>query len=307
MRRLFGIICFLLLIAGSLNAAEKIEIDRISVKDLQSIYDFYDYNGEKSYLMIPSYRYPPIFLRHFPIDFNSLSNETERNALFIKILAQLAIRTNDEILDKRLNILALADSSENGKKLTPKQMAFIEEKAAKYDVFTHHKGHLRYSYMLDELQHKIHVIPPSILITAAALETNWGTSRIVKEGNSLYKILNWYSDEGLKPLGEKEDDTYRIKTYPDILSSMQEFALKLNSELKYANFRGFRHQILGRRTPLLGSNLAPYLVWNSPLKNYAGLFDYTLAYYELNIIDKSILDSKIISKDLPKNLKDKTM
>ena len=151
-------------------------------------------------------------------------------------VAPLAIRVNDEILDERLNILALADSSENGKKLTPKQMAFIEEKAAKYDVFTHHKGHLRYSYMLDELQRKIHVIPPSILITAAALETNWGTSRIVKEGNSLYKILNWYSDEGLKPLGEKEDDTYRIKTYPDILSSMQEFALKLNSELKYANF-----------------------------------------------------------------------
>ncbi len=305
--RLFGIICFLMLIAGTLKAAETIELDKVSVKELQSIYDFYGYNGEKGYLMIPSYHYPPIFLRKFPTDFNSISDEAERNALFIKILAPLAIRINDEILDERMDILALAESSENGKMLTPKQKTLLEEKAAKYDVFTHQKDYLRYSYMLDELQRKIHVIPPSILITAAALETNWGTSRIVKEGNSLYKTLNWYSDQGLKPLGEKEDDSYRIRTYPDISSSMREFSLKLNSELKYADFREFRYQILGRRTPLLGSILAPYLVWNSPLKNYAGLFDYTLAYYELNIIDKSVLDSKIIGKDLPKNLKDKTM
>ena len=77
---------------------------------------------------------------------------------------------------------------------------------------------------------------PSILITGAALETNWGTSRIVKEGNSLYKTLIWHTNEGLKPIGEKEDDSYRIKTYPNIYTSMQEFALKINSSISFENF-----------------------------------------------------------------------
>ena len=85
---------------------------------------------------------------------------------------------------------------------------------------------------------------------------------------------------------------------------MQEFALKLNSSISFNEFREFRNQILERRTPLLGTMLAPQMVWNSPLQNYAGLFDYTLAYYELNIIDKSVLDSKMIEKSLPKKLQD---
>jgi len=52
-----------------------------------------------------------------------------------------------------------------------------------------------------------------------------------------------------------------------------------------------------------GNILAPYLIWKSPLKNYAGMFQYTLAYYELNIIDKSALDSTIDLNKLPKKLK----
>jgi hypothetical protein len=36
-------------------------------------------------------------------------------------------------------------------------------------------------------------------------------------------------------------------------------------------------------------------------------FEYTLAYYELNIIDKSVLNSKMIEKELPKHLKRLTL
>lgn len=302
MRRLFSFFLFSLLLAFPAAAADELELGSIKVKQLEEIYAFYGYEGEKGYLMLPSYHYPPIFLKYFPSDYNQISDEQQRNALFIKILAPLALRLNNEILAERKEIIAVAQNFQKNGELTPQEEKFIEEKAAKYDAFTRFKGHRRYSYLLDELQQRVHVVLPSILITAAALETNWGTSRIVKEGNALYKTLVWHTDEGLKPIGETEDDTYRIKTYPDIYASMQEFALKLNSALAFQDFRGFRNQFLARRTPLLGSVLAPYLIWNSPLKNYAGLFEYTLAYYELNIIDKSVLDSKMIDKKLPKKL-----
>ncbi len=44
-------------------------------------------------------------------------------------------------------------------------------------------------------------------------------------------------------------------------------------------------------------------MWNSPLKNYAGIIEYTIAFYELNIIDKSLLNSKMIDKPLPERFK----
>ena len=303
MKSLLFVLCFLLTLPLPAQAADKLELGRISVSELEEIYDFYGYHGEKDYLMIPSYHYPPIFLKYFPNDFAKITDEKKRNAMFIKILAPLTMKLNNEILAERKEILEISNYFQKHQELTKEQEKFIEDKATKYDIFTRFKGYRRYAYFLDELQAKVHVIPPSILITAAALETNWGTSRITKEGNSLYKALNWHSNEGLKPIGEKEDDSYRIKTYPDIYSSMQEFALKLNSSISFKELRGFRNKILERRTPLLGTMLAPHMVWNSPLKNYAGLFDYTLAYYELNIIDKSVLDSKMIENTLPKELK----
>ena len=304
MKSLLFVLCFLLTLPLPAKAADALNLGKISVAELEEIYDFYDYHGEKDYLMIPSYHYPPIFLKYFPSDFAKITDEKKRNAMFIKILAPLTMKLNNEILAERKEILAVLKDFQKHQELSSEQEKFIEDKATKYDVFTRLQGYRRYAYFLDELLKKVHVIPPSILITASALETNWGTSRIVKEGNSLYKALNWYSDEGLKPIGEKEDDSYRIKTYSDIYSSMQEFALKLNSSISFNEFREFRNQILERRTPLLGTMLAPQMVWNSPLQNYAGLFDYTLAYYELNIIDKSVLDSKMIEKSLPKKLQD---
>ena len=293
---------FFCLLIKPVIAAETLEIGKINTQKLEEIFSFYQYHGEKDYLMIPEYNYPPIFCNYFPDDFTKITDEKKRNALFIKILAPLTLKLNNQILSERNEIKSIAQDFKNQKTLSPKQISILEEKAKKYDVFTRLQGTYRQQYQIDELLIKVHVVAPSILIIAAALETNWGTSRIVKEGNSLYKTLVWHTDEGLKPIGETEDDTYRIKTYPNIYASMEEFALKLNSSISFDNFRGFRHQVIERKTLLLGSTLAPYLVWNSPLKNYAGLFEYTLSYYELNIIDKSILNSKMIAKELPQNL-----
>ena len=302
MFRLFWMLLFAFVWAKPLGATEII-LGKIKTAQLEKIFDFYNYGEEKGYLQARSYNYPPIFCKYFPIDFDKITDEKRRNALFVKILAPLAIKLNNEIMEERKEILEISNWFKQNKKISLKQEKFLEDEAKKYDVFTRLKGHQRTKYILSELLKKVHVVPPSILITAAALETNFGSSRIVKEGNSLYKQLEWHTNKGLKPIGEMEDDTYRIKIYPDIYASLQEFALKLNSGIQYHSFRGYRDEILWRGTPLLGSVLAPYMVWNSPLKNYAGLFDYTLAYYELNIIDKSVLNSKMISRPLPKELK----
>ena len=283
-------------------ATDFIEIGKIKTKQLEDIFNFYQYHGEKEYLMVPSYNYPPIFCQYFPEDFSTISDEKHRNAMFIKILAPLTLRLNNEIYAERKKLQKIASEFKKNHELNKEQEQHIEQLAKKYDVFTRMKGYRRYSYLIDELLQRIHVIPPSVLITAAALETNWGSSRIIKEANSLYKTLIWHTKDGLKPIGENEDDSYRIKIYPNIYSSLQEFALKINSALAFKDFRDFRHQIMQRRIQFLGTTVTPYLVWNSPLKNYAGLFDYTLSYYEFIIIDKSVLNSKMIDKSLPKDL-----
>lgn len=79
--------------------------------------------------------------------------------------------------------------------LSAEESRIIEKTAAEYDVFTRLKGYQRHKFLLTELLNRVDAVPPSFLIAAAAMETNWGTSRIVKEGNSLYKQLVWHSDK----------------------------------------------------------------------------------------------------------------
>ncbi len=272
----------------------------IPVNKLQKLYISAGYDGPRGYLLLKTRTYPRIFLKNFPPDFNSITDEKEKASLFIKILAPMVLKTNEDIFAERQTLINIRNKFAQNSKLNQKDIQTLEALAEKYDVFTRLKDDERTQYLTEELFTKIDIIPASILITAAALQTNWGTSRIVEEANSLYKTLNWYSEEGLKPIGEKEDNSYRIKTYPDIYRSIQEFALNLNSNVDFRSFRDFRLSHRKINPILTGTMLSPYVFLISNLQNYAGIFDYTLMYYELLEIDKSKLDDKIISEKISK-------
>lgn len=280
------------------SAAGELWLQDIPLSKLQDVYHRCGYEGKRGYLMLPSYKYPPVYLKNFPADYNSLTDETERNALFIKILAPLALKLNQDLLEERAVISAIAERFRQNPNLSAADIEILEAKAAKYDIFSRLKEDERWRYLISELLNRVDRIPPSIMITAAALETNWGTSRIVKEGNSLYKTLVWHTDKGLKPIGETTDDSYRIKIYPDIYASMHDFALKVNSHPSFTALRNFRREQRERTANISGLILAPYTYGSSVLKNYAGIFDYTMAYYELQVIDKSSLDATMIPEDI---------
>ena len=296
--KFFCFFAFFWILQTTFAQAEELWLKNISVLDLKKLYQESSYEGFKSYLMIPKHEYPPIFLENLPKGFSSITDETERNALFIKIIAPLALKLNQDILKERQVITSLNETFEKENKLSDKDIRLLEQKAEKYDIFSRLKGSERYAHLLAELLKRVDIIAPSIMITAAAIDTNWGTARISTEGNSLYKTYLWHTDKGLKPLGEKEDDSYRLKTYPSLYASMKEFALKINSHRAFHLMRIMRDE----RRPIeqypSGLLMAPYLLGNSPLKNYAGLFEYTMAYYEFLEIDKSSLADNMLTKDL---------
>ena len=301
-RRLGAIILILLALATPARAAEELWLKPLTLSQLQEIYRFYDYSGERGYLRLPSYHYPPIFLSSFPADFATLTDDKERAAMFIKIAAPLALKVNQDISAERSEVLAMKKDFAARQELSPVQNKRLEDLAQKYDLFIRLKGYPRTKHLLNELLQRIDTMPPSFLIAMSALETDFGTSRIIKDGNAFYKQLSWHTDKGLKPEGETEDNSYRIKTYPSLYASMSDFALKLNSAIAYRPMRDARSAWRYRGDVLQGTTLAYSLLMHSPLKNYAGILEYTIAFYELNIIDKSVLDSTIISQPLPPQL-----
>ena len=265
---------------------EGIYIDNVNVAVLKKIFADYDYTE----FVRESKKIPPLMLQSMPFDFNDIKSKDERNKLFIQIMTPLVMKVNEDITIERKKLFDLKSANTKKEGLSEQQKKEIEDLAVKYDVFTKMKGKERYDIILEELTEKIDIIPASLLIAVAVAESNWGTAREVKEGNALFKEKEWFTDKGMKPAKE-DDDSYRIKVYPNLLSAIEDYALKLNKDINFSYFRVSRKFLRIHNQVLKGRVTVHNMVTGSPLENYAGLLNYILTFYDLVNIDESQLDS----------------
>lgn len=260
--------------------------DKITVAELQKL--LLD-NNSNYFIPRDNREIPAIFLKHMPEDFYQIKDENLRNELFIQILSPLALKLNNEILVQRKHLEEIEKTFSIKKKLNQNQIDWLEQKAKEYDVFTRLKGEKRIDSLIFKLKEKIDIIPPSVLIAIAGIETDWGQSRFVKEGNALYREIAWNDSSGMLPQDEEQDKSYSIKKFPTLYDSMKSFALKINSGINYDTMRTIRKEQRRRGKIIDGRSMASTFVLYSPQKNFIGLLDYTITFYELINVDASKL------------------
>ena len=256
-------------------------IENATVEELEAVYTKYKY---KRFRALDDDAYPAIFVKTLPIDFQEISSQKYRNELFIRILTPLALKINEEISNERHTLLRLEKSFIKNKTLTPNELERLENLTIKYDYFTREKGDIKIGLQFQNLKKRINIIPPSIFIAAAAMESNWGFSRPAKLANSLYKEKVWFTNEGLEPLENKEDG-YRFKIFDSLIESMRSFALTFNSNINYEHAWSARDGMIERLGVILGENIAYSLSNSSNLPNFVGILDYTTAFYDLFALD----------------------
>lgn len=248
--------------------------------------------GYDKFLYLGDKEYPRIFVETLPKDIDSVENKTIRNQLFMQIMLPHVLKINLEILQKRKKLLALQAEYDKNLDLSGQQCVFIEDMAKEYDVTTPFKDSRRCPKLLTGLIDKVDALPPSIVVAAAAIYTKWGTSRIALEGNNLFKMRNWYSDEGLEPIGEETTEPYRYKIYPSIEDSIRDYMFKVNTDVNYHQFRTARRLSHKRGDILYGKRLAWPFVLENNLTNYAGMLDYTITFYRLTFYDEATLEDE---------------
>ena len=262
-----------------------IYVENATVEELEALYKKHKY--QRFHFLKEDY-FPAIFVKSLPKDFQQIESQKYRNELFIRILTPLAIKINEEIDNERSTLLRLERNYKKNNSLTPEEIEKLETLAKKYDYFTRRKNNIRIEDQILNLKLRIDLVPPSILIATAAIESNWGFSRIANVANSLYKEKLWYTTEGLEPL-ENKDDGYRFKIFDSLIESMRSFALTFNSNINYSNVWEARKGIRARRGIVFGESIAYALAMSSKLPNFAGILDYTTAFYDLYSLDKGKL------------------
>ena len=139
-------------------------VEDATVEELEGLFYAVKYDD---YIFMPGMLYPAIFLKKIPKDFDKIEDESYRNRFFIQMLAPVAIKVADDLFAEREQMLRFKQEFEKNGILTDEQQKQLDDWAEQYDIFTRLKGHERTQYIFDELNKKLDIIPPSILIGVA--------------------------------------------------------------------------------------------------------------------------------------------
>lgn len=199
---------------------------------------------------------PRVRVAAFPADLGEVNRTVERKKLFFQSVVPLILLENERVLKERqwlTDILARVDA---GRPVAAYERAWLGALAERYDV----AGRPLDPGPRAELLKRVNVVPPSLALAMAALESGWGTSRFVGEGNNLFGQWTFRPGTGLVPLERPAGASYELAVFPDLSSSFRAYLHNLNTHWAYRDFRDRRAALASLDTPGAAESLARSLL-----------------------------------------------
>ena len=227
----------------------------------------------------------PFYISLLPKDLSLIEDTKERKELFIKIVLPLILHENNKIEKDRKELFRVLAKKSN----TKEEKNWLKWKFKEYKIK---------NFDISELKIRMDIVPVSLAIAQAAVESGWGTSRFALEGNALYGQWTW-SDNGLKPL-ENVDGDHKVMQFKILTASIKAYKKNLNTHSGYMEFREARANLRSRNEKVTGLKLTQYL------NNYAATGKQYTKKLELTIKKNSLSDfenAKLLSTGLRKGIK----
>ncbi|MDY7026098.1 MAG: glucosaminidase domain-containing protein [Pseudomonadota bacterium] len=110
--------------------------------------------------------------------------------------------------------------------------------------------------VIETLLKKVDIVPASLTLSQAAIESAWGQSRFAKEGNNLFGVWCYTPGCGVKPLHRAPGDRHEVKRYESLLGSVEDYMLNLNRNRVYRKLRDARFNARDFGEKPLGADMA---------------------------------------------------
>ena len=190
---------------------------------------------------------------------NNLENFSikDRKKKFIADLFPVIHSANQDIIEKR-NIFFEIEKKIQSNNLNVLEAAILKKLFNEYKVKNND---------LAELKKRIDIVPISLAIAQAAIESGWGTSRFAQEGNAYFgqKIIG-IKVNGIRP-NDSENPLIKVRIFENLNDSVKAYLNNLNTHFAYKNFRKSRNELRSFGKTLEGEVLANQLKKYSELGN----------------------------------------
>ncbi|MBN9090106.1 MAG: glucosaminidase domain-containing protein [Reyranella sp.] len=221
---------------------------------------------------------PPLKVERVPDDLNNKEG-AERKALFITALLPVILEVNQRVVAEREQLLFLRDKLQSPVGLTTFERAWLEQLADRYDGSAD---------KLDELLKRVDVVPPSMAIAQAGIESGWGTSFAARTGNALFGQIQAGGRHAVSV--SWKPGTGMPQPFANVGDAADAYVSNLNTHAAYSAFRTERASMRARGETPDGYRLIGQLLRYSELgQQYVGFVRQVMREDKLTDFDKAKL------------------
>jgi Bax protein len=181
----------------------------------------------------------------------------KKKVTFLYGLIPMVLAVNEEVMLERKRFDELSAKQKAGKPWSQAERDWLHALAAHYGV----EGKIDAPATLDELMMRVDLMPASLVLAQAAVESGWGTSRFAAKGSALFG--QWtYDGSGMTPKKQRtaSKGDYKIRAFAMPKDSIRAYLLNINTHQTYAALRQHRRDLRKQGEPLTGDALASGLL-----------------------------------------------
>lgn len=187
---------------------------------------------------------PRLFLTEIPPRWRDQTTQevsvVHKKRLFFRALAPLALRSNELILANRERAQEIIADLRAGGAPSETDSVWLGDLATTYDVSG---DAITNDDARNELLLRVDCIPVSLVLSQAAEESGWGTSRFASQGNALFGQWTW-SGKGITPEQQRSHlGDYKIAAFETPLQSVMAYMQNLNTHRAYSELREYRARL----------------------------------------------------------------
>jgi Bax protein len=254
----------MLLLAAGAVAQVKPPDERVPCRDHNDVFALFDRLGYTQQAWQAGIReVPRVYLEDIPERWRERSSTmmtvAEKKRIFFRLIAPIVLRINELIAADRARTKLITERLALGEGVSPEDQAWLAELAVRYRLIASPADRLD-SDQYAELLQRVDIIPASVSLAQAASESGWGTSRFAAEGNSLFGQWSW--GKGLKPTEQRGEalGDHRVAAFGSTGEAAYAYALNLNTQDAYRDFRLKRADLRRRNLRVSGEVLVETLV-----------------------------------------------
>jgi len=229
---------------------------------------------------------PPLYLASVPRGMRKIQQPADRKQVFLRMMLPLVLKANEGVRAERNRLMRIKIAQEKGTVISDGDRVYLMNMARRYGVR---------KPRIDLLLARVDILPVSIALAQSAVESGWGTSRFVLEGNAPFGQWTTASFKGLVPKNRTDGESHKIRTFDDLYGSVRSYIHNLNTHRAYRSFRAMRETMRTSGAHLnsltLISSLTPY---SKKGEAYVKLLKNVIVVNQLEPLDRARLGERML-------------